>query len=214
MMPKHPRYQDYVIADGKLVGDFETMYQDFDDPWEQTTREEFASEKAVALNLLARLKARHGCLRVLELGCGFGDFSARATALGLDAMGMDISETAIQKARGRHPGTQFVVGALSDHDLILRLKPDVIVMAEITWYVLEELPAFIEFIKRDLPDAYLIHLLMTYAPGVQKYGKDFFTSLDEIKAFFGFHYLESGLVHYDGGARTWFLSKPSSQTNR
>lgn len=208
-MSLYPRYQDYVIADGRLVGEFEAMYQDFDDPWEQTTREEFASEKAVALNLLERLKVQHGCRRVLELGCGFGNFAARATALGLDATGMDISETAIKKARARHPGTSFVISALSDHDAIRQLKPDVIVMAEITWYVLDQLPVFIEFLKRDLPDVYLIHLLMTYAPGVQKYGKEVFTNLDEIKGYFGFRYLESGLVHYDGGARTWFLGKPT-----
>ncbi|HEU0162946.1 MAG TPA: methyltransferase domain-containing protein [Rhizomicrobium sp.] len=207
-MPKHPRYQDYVIADGKLVGDFETMYRDFDDPWEQTTREEFASEKAVALNLLARLKARNGCRRVLELGCGFGDFAAKATALGYDSFGLDISETAIAKAKARHPQTTFMTGTLSDHGLIRDVRPDVIVMAEITWYVLEQLPDFIAFLKRDLPQTYLVHLLMTYAPGVQKYGADVFTNLDEIKAYFGFDYLESGLVHYDGGARTWFLGKP------
>lgn len=213
-MPKHSRYQDYVIADGKLVGDFETMYQDFDDPWEQTTREEFASEKAVALNLLARLKARQGCRRVLELGCGFGDFAARASALGYEATGMDISETAVQKAQARHPKTDFVVGALADQDLIRQLRPDVIVMAEITWYVLEQLPDFIAFLKRDMPDVYLIHLLMTYAPGIQKYGADFFTNLEEIKSYFGFDYVESGLVHYDGGARTWFLGKPAQSPKR
>lgn len=209
-MPKHPRYQDYVIADGKLVGDFEAMYQDFDDPWEQTSREQFASEKAVALNLLTRLKAREGCRRVLELGCGFGDFTARASALGMDAVGMDISETAVSKARQRHPGDEFLSGALRDHDLIKRLAPDVIVMAEITWYVLEDLPAFLTFIRRELPHVYLIHLLMTYAPGVQKYGKEYFTSLDEIKTYFDFDYLESGLVYYGGGARTWFLGRPRS----
>lgn len=207
-VPKRHRYQDYVIADGKLVGDFEAMYRDFDDPWEQTTREEFASEKAVALNLLGQLKAQRGCRRVLELGCGFGDFSARATALGYEVVGMDISETAVKKAQARHPETHFLVGALSDHRLIRDQNPDVIVMAEITWYVLEQLPDFIAFLKRDMPNIYLIHLLMTYAPGIQKYGREWFTNLAEIKAYFGFDYLESGLVHYDGGARTWFLGRP------
>lgn len=207
-MPKHPRYQDYVIVDGKLVGDFETMYQDFSDPWEQTTRERFASEKAVALNLLERLKAQNNCRTVLELGCGFGDFAARATALGLNAVGMDISETAVKKAAERHPGTRFLTGAISEHEKIKALQPDIIVMAEITWYVLDDLPAFIAFLKRELPDTYLVHLLTTYAPGVQKYGREWFTNLDGIKRYFGMEYLESGLVHQDGGARTWFLGRP------
>ena len=31
-----PRYQDYVIKDGKFIGDFEGMYRNFDDPWHQS----------------------------------------------------------------------------------------------------------------------------------------------------------------------------------
>ena len=30
------RYQDLVIKDGKLIGEFEKMYQLFEDPWNQT----------------------------------------------------------------------------------------------------------------------------------------------------------------------------------
>ena len=30
-MKKYDKYQDYVIKDGKLVGEFEQMYKDFDD---------------------------------------------------------------------------------------------------------------------------------------------------------------------------------------
>jgi hypothetical protein len=32
------------------------MYQDFDEPWQQTVREEYLSEKSVGINLLLRLK--------------------------------------------------------------------------------------------------------------------------------------------------------------
>ena len=53
---KYEKYTDYVIRNGRLVGEFEEMYRDFADPWQQTTRERFSSEKAVALSLLARLK--------------------------------------------------------------------------------------------------------------------------------------------------------------
>ena len=50
-MKKYDKYQDYVIKDGKLVGEFEQMYKDFDDPWEQSIRESYASEKAVWMAL-------------------------------------------------------------------------------------------------------------------------------------------------------------------
>jgi predicted TPR repeat methyltransferase len=208
-MPKYPRYQDYVIRDGKLVGEFEQMYRDYEDPWEQAVRGRFKTEKAIALNLIERLKAEQGIKTVVELGCGFGDFSARVTELGLRGVGIDISETAVAKAIERHPGTEYVRGAISDHALMRGLAPDVIVMAEITWYVLDDLDAFVAFLKRDMRSVYLIHLLATYAPGVQKYGRAFFTNLDEIRRYFAFDYIESGLVQYpDGSAGTWFLGRP------
>ena len=58
MNKKYTRYQDYVIKQGKLVGEFDDMYKDFDDPWHQSTLEVFASEKVVGLNLLKHLKEK------------------------------------------------------------------------------------------------------------------------------------------------------------
>ena len=43
-MTKYSRYQDYVIKDGVIIGEFEEMYQDFNDPWEQTTKEKSACD--------------------------------------------------------------------------------------------------------------------------------------------------------------------------
>jgi SAM-dependent methyltransferase len=203
---KYARYQDYVIRDGRLIGEFEQMYRDFADPWHESTAEEFASEKAVGLNLLARLGRRHGVRRVLEVGCGFGHYSARIRALGFDVLGVDISETAVNTARSRHPGVEFAVGKLDDHDLIRHFHPDVIVMAEVTWYVLEPLRPFLDFMRAELPNAFLLHMLTTYPRGVQRYGADYFTDLDSILKYFGMSYLESGEVRgAGGGGRTWFL---------
>jgi len=77
---KYSRYQDYVIKDGKFVGEFEEMYRDYEDPWEQTTREEWASEKAVALNLIQKLKAN----KVIELGCGLGHYTNKISGICAD----------------------------------------------------------------------------------------------------------------------------------
>jgi SAM-dependent methyltransferase len=43
--------------------------------------------------------------RVLDLGCGDGAFTARA---GEDAVGVDIAEAALSRARARHPTLRFV----------------------------------------------------------------------------------------------------------
>jgi SAM-dependent methyltransferase len=205
-MPKYERYQDYVIRDGRLIGEFEQMYRDFADPWHESTSEEYASDKAAGLNLLARLKARHGVRRVVEVGCGFGHYSARTAALGLEAVGVDIAATAIKRAAALHPSVEFLVGKFQDYHILKQQRPDVLVLAEVTWYVLDHLRTFLEFARRELPDTYILHLLRVYAPGVQEYGVEFFTDLAGIKKFFGMEYLESGEVKIeDGGARTWFL---------
>lgn len=214
MEPKFPKYQDYVIKDGKLVGEFEEMYKDHQDPWHQTTREEFASEKAAGLNLISRLKKTYNIHRVVELGCGFGNYTARIHQLGLDTTGLDISETAIRKATERHASNispdgskiTFEVATFDEFEKLKTLKPDLIVMPEITWYVLDKLNDFKAFLKNELPGTFLLHMLMTYEPGVQVYGREFFTNLDEILAYFNMQYLEAGSVRIQtGGARTWFL---------
>jgi len=208
--PKYPRYQDYVIREGRLIGEFEQKYKDFEDPWYQTIREGYASEKAVTMNLLERLRDRHGVRRVVEIGCGYGDFCNRISSLGLEVIGIDISETAIRKAQERHGksvgNVRFLVGEFQDFELLSSLNLNCILMAEVTWYVLEHLDSFRKFLSKNLPDCFLIHLLMTYEKGQQKYGCEHFTDLEGILDYFNITYLEYGMVNLiNSGARTWFL---------
>jgi ubiquinone/menaquinone biosynthesis C-methylase UbiE len=46
--------------------------------------------------------------RVLDLGCGLGDFTAALVAQGADAVGCDVAGEALRRARERHPGIEFV----------------------------------------------------------------------------------------------------------
>lgn len=204
--PKHSCYQDYVIKDGAFIGEFEEMYKDYDDPWEQTAKEEWASEKAIALNFIKKMNAK----KVMEMGCGLGHFTKKIAALGVDVLGIDISRTAIDKAKSKHPQCKFVVGDILDYEIYRKFKPDMIIMSEITWYVLDKLARFIQFVKLEYPDAYLIHLLTTYPESRQTYGKDIFTNLVEIKEYFGAHYLEWGeIINPEAGGckRTYFIGR-------
>tara|TARA_X000000368_G_scaffold8892_1_gene6984 strand:- start:1448 stop:2089 length:642 start_codon:yes stop_codon:yes gene_type:complete len=202
-MKKYPRYQDYVIKNGKLVGEFEEMYRDYDDPWEQSTRELFASEKASILNIVDSF----GFKNVVEFGCGHGHLTERLRKVCGSAVGLDISQTAINKAQKNYPNCDFRLSKFPDLDLIRNLAPDCLVMAEITWYVLDDLDKFLNFLRKEMPSTLLIHLLMTYREGEQEYGTDKFTNLCEIKEYFGMHYYESGEVNsldMAGGKRTYF----------
>ena len=182
------------------------MYRDFDDPWEQTTRGKWASEKAVALNLIQKLKVK----RAIELGCGLGHYTKKIANLGVETMGIDVSNTAIEKAKSNYPACNFVVADILDFSIYRNFMPHVIIMAEITWYVLDKLDYFIEFLKTEIPNTYLIHLLTIYLDGVQKYGKDKFTNLQQIMSYFGAQYMEWGEISYpemEGCKRTYFLGK-------
>lgn len=204
--PKYSRYQDYVIKDGKFVGEFEQMYRDYNDPWEQTIREASRSEKIIAINLLKRF----GLRRVIELGCGLGGFTEMIRSAGIDILGVDISSTAISKAKKMHVNCNFKVGDILDFSLYREYKPDAIIMAEITWYVLDKLDSFVNFLRTEMPKIYLIHLLATYSAGVQKYGVDKFTNLEEIMSYFNMNYGEFGKIGYpEGDTRTYFIGRYS-----
>jgi ubiquinone/menaquinone biosynthesis C-methylase UbiE len=45
--------------------------------------------------------------RALDLGCGTGDFTAALARAGADAVGADVAEAALERARSRHRGLPF-----------------------------------------------------------------------------------------------------------
>ena len=50
--------------------------------------------------------------RVLDLGCGQGDFTAALAAHGAAPLGIEVAEAALARARSRHPGLEFGRAAL------------------------------------------------------------------------------------------------------
>ena len=45
--------------------------------------------------------------RALDLGCGAGDFTAALARSGAEAIGADVAEAALARARSRNPGLEF-----------------------------------------------------------------------------------------------------------
>jgi SAM-dependent methyltransferase len=211
------RYQDFVIKDGQLVGDFEGLYKTFDDPWYQSqTGHQRDTRRQIAINWMHRLRADNGVHRVLELGCGFGHLTDKLRQDGFSAVGADISKTAIDKAQEINPSSVFIHASIADFDVLAAFSPDVFLMAEITWYILDDLDSFLsrcrEYASSRQRPTYLIHLLTTYAPGVQKYGREKFTNLDEILRYFKLSTIESGYIKTPRGddpdsQGTYFIAK-------
>lgn len=168
-----PCYRDYVIKDGVFIGKFEEMYRDIPDPWG-------CLEKVNALSnrlLLAQLQDFAPQSRVLDVGCGLGALTAliQKATQAEDMSACDVSTVAIEKAKAVAPGVHFFV-----HDLVQNPFlpfPDrsfsLVVMAEVTWYVLPVLlKAYREF-RRLLDSTGRLVIKQAFLPhGQQKYGKE------------------------------------------
>jgi SAM-dependent methyltransferase len=210
------RYQDYVIKDGKFVGDFEGMYQNFEDPWLQSVDDNrYDSGRVFVKNWIKRISTKQ-TVRSCEIGCGFGFITSDLTKEGINCIGTDISPTAIEKAKKIHSECKFEVADFNDFEFYKKEKINVFMMVEITWYVLSQLKSFIENLRnmreQRNESIFLIHLLTTYADDAQKYGCDYFTDLEGILNYFSLNYVEDGYIvggkEYDAECRiTYFVAK-------
>lgn len=92
---------------------------------------------------LASLLPDPGGKRVLDLGCGFGDFCARAAEGGAArVLGVDISGRMLEEARRRHPRLEFVRAAVEEY----RIAPgsfDLVVSSLCLHYVRDIAPLFL-----------------------------------------------------------------------
>ena len=209
MLKNKKKMHKYTICNGKLIGDFEGLYRSFKDPFNQSKKEKFETSKAAIINYCNLLQEREKKkLITLEIGCGFGQLTERLIKLGFKAFGTDISETAIKKAQAKSISKKnFFTSDFANHLLYSKINPDIIIMSEVTWYILPELKSFIKFIKKKFKHKYLIHTLAIYYPGRQKYGKEYFTNNREILKFFNLKYIEYGEKWNEEEGRSFFLAK-------
>lgn len=135
------RYQDYVIRDGKYIGQFEDMYQNAAEiPWHQDE-----TVNAIFSDLTVAILKRRPASSLLDVGCGMGYMAARLKSeiLGLTrVVGLDISPTATAKAAVMFPDIEFRAGTL-DADTAGGETFDVVVSKDVLWYVLDDLKGYV-----------------------------------------------------------------------
>ena len=140
------KYHDYVFKDGVFVGQFELMYKDSGEiPWHQnkTAKDIFTD---LDLLILKHMQARHDFKSVVEIGCGLGFVCNRvySEVENLDKVsGIDISQTALKKARQSFPQISFFqANLLETVSADWEECWDVVISKEVLWYVLENLQVF------------------------------------------------------------------------
>ncbi len=205
------KYQDLVIKNGKFIGKFDEMYQKFPDPWNLLKKNKLSQNinYQVILSYCNQIK-KVSKMTTLEIGCGFPQISNELKKNNFKVYGTDISETVIKKSKRKYPTLKnnLFVSSFSNFKLYEKLKPDIIILSDVTWYILPELKKFIKWYISLEKKTYLIHSLAVYNKNTQKYGKDYFYDLDSIKSFFNLNYISSGyLENIDGDTHTFFLAK-------
>jgi SAM-dependent methyltransferase len=104
------------------------------DPWSLETS---VFERAKYERQLAILGGRR-YPRALEIGCGAGSFSRFLTRVADQVVALDISATAIARARAMSPDSKFLdfrVGNIMDYDLEAEGPWDLVVMSETICYL-------------------------------------------------------------------------------
>ena len=212
------RYQDLVIKNGQLIGKWEELYSSFEDPWNQSLEENVNDSRRLLVDVVCRRISRDlgRQLQVMEVGCGLGHMTDRLRSEGFSAIGVDCSATAIERASALYPESTFKTASTSDPKFFLGIDVDVLVMAEVTWYILDHFEKFLKQVvdisrTRKRP-VWVVHLLVTYAPGVQQYGNEVFSDLVGIEGFFenaGLRIIESAefFTSRNDGANTFLLAK-------
>ena len=178
-------YRDYVIKDGRFIGEFEQMYRNIDDPW-GTVENVGSLKNNLLLALIAHINSVHQIDRALHAGCALGALTARLKkTLGESSQvwGCDISETAINKATASYPGIDFLVHDLADIQSVSFPKGslDLIVMAETMWYVLPWLAEIMAYFHALLqPGGHLVLQQYFLPPGQQTYGNEIVSTPEDL----------------------------------
>jgi len=147
--------------------DFVTRTRTFYDAVAEDYADHFAGERSAkprdwtVLAGFAELVSRGGDAdeggQVADLGCGPGRSTAFLAAQGLDAFGLDLSESMLTIARRENPGLRFQQGSMLDLDI-----PDGALAAAVSWYSsihtpVDRLPSlFAEFHRVLAPGGYLL----------------------------------------------------------
>jgi len=207
------KYQDYVIKDGKFIGKFEEMYQKFEDPWGLIKSNEANTNinYTIILHyaLIVKNIQKKQKLKTIEIGCGYPQISQLLFENGFDAYGADISSTVINKSKKMFPelNNNLYVNKFEETQLYENLNPDIFIMSDISWYVLNQLNLILDYLKGKQKGKFFIHSLAVYDDNVQKYGREYFYDLETILKYFGLQYINYGFLKGKESNHTFFLAK-------
>jgi ubiquinone/menaquinone biosynthesis C-methylase UbiE len=148
----------------------------------------------------------------MDIGCGQGTFTDRIRSeTAADVLGVDVSPTAIAKARLKYPLCRFEASSAAEIETFAEFKPTAICMFGVTWYMLDCFRDTLAALKDHYRGAILFHALAFYGPGKQSYGTEHFTCFKELLPFFSGMEVEETFVRRlypdDGSYQTLLIAR-------
>lgn len=177
-------YHDYVFKDGKLIGAFDEMYKNSKNvPWHQ---DELVG--ALFSDIDITILKRYHFDSVCEVGCGLGYFSQRLSRELTDAggqspqvTGIDISPTAIAKAKMLFPDLKFTAADLAKERPLSGQQFDLVVIKEVFWYVFNDCDKFLNNVCSLIKDGGYLFVSQCFPTGENWVGKEVIDSPQRLK---------------------------------
>ena len=162
----------------EYIGDFEGLYNECIDPWDKSAPEESKYSgyyKISRKRLVEILKPLNGQdLKLLEIGCGLGyvleSISAECPELSLS--GVDISNTAVIRAKEKFPNYNFYCSDITKLEQQFINKFDVVVVSQMLWYILGDLLQVFEIIHAYTRRGGHLILTQAFFKNEQKFGRE------------------------------------------
>ena len=93
-------------------------------------------KRAKLIDMIGRHVTNPQGQSLLDAGCGIAMFTSSLVDLGFDVTGVDVSATALERARSREPRAAFISGSLET--LSLRRRFNVVVVVDVLLHVVNE----------------------------------------------------------------------------
>ena len=181
-MTKYKNCTEYWLNSqtGSFRGEFEPMYQDIDDPWGCEAGKSSLNNQ-VFLDII--FNTNQPFKKILDIGCGLGGLlnTIKSRNNGGHVLGLDVSPTAIRKAKEKYPNLDFLCQNILKQELH-ESNFDLIVLSEVLWYILEDLPLFISRVSNMMPIQGLL-AIHQYFPTDQHFGRE---HIDGLAGFLNF----------------------------
>lgn len=182
-------YHDYVFKNGRLIGDFDNMYQNSEEvPWHQDIHADSWFNKIGFL----MLKDKAPYKNILEIGCGLGYIAQKLTQLTPDYVdAIDISLTAIYKAREIHKNKKinFFVGDITSKDFLLPSTYGLVVIKDVFWYVFDCMETVLGNIDQCLSSGTYLYINQSFPSLDTNFvGKEIIDSPERLIGYFSTRY--------------------------